>query len=76
MIDKTISHYRIIEKLGEGGMGEVYLADDTKLKRQVAIKSLPSRVTINETDKTRFLQEAQASAAINHPHGVSKQKEV
>jgi len=67
-IGKTISHYKIIEKLGEGGMGEVYLADDTKLKRQVAIKFLPSRVTINETDKARFLQEAQASAAINHPH--------
>ncbi len=68
MVGKTISHYKIIEKLGEGGMGEVYLADDTKLKRQVAIKFLPSRVTIKETDKARFLQEAQASAAINHPH--------
>jgi serine/threonine protein kinase len=67
-IGKTISHYKIIGKLGEGGMGEVYLAADSKLKRQVAIKFLPSRVTINETDKARFLQEAQASAAINHPH--------
>ena len=68
MIGKTVSHYKIIDKLGEGGMGEVYLADDTKLKRQVAIKFLPSRITINETDKARFLQEAQAAAAINHPN--------
>jgi len=68
MVGKTISHYKITEKLGEGGMGEVYLADDTKLKRQVAIKLLPSRITINETDKARFLQEAQAAAAINHPN--------
>ncbi len=67
-IGKTISNYKIIKKLGEGGMGEVYLADDIKLKRQVAIKILPSRFDINETDKARFLQEAQASAAINHPH--------
>jgi len=59
MVGKTISHYKITEKLGECGMGEVYLAQDTKLKRQVAIKFLPSRITINETDKARFLQEAQ-----------------
>jgi serine/threonine protein kinase len=68
MIGKTISHYQIIEKLGEGGMGEVYLADDTKLKRQVAIKFLPSHITVNKTDKARFLQEARAAAAINHPN--------
>lgn len=65
---KTISHYKIMKKLGEGGMGEVYLADDTKLKRQVAIKFLPSQITINKTDQARFLNEAQAAAAINHPN--------
>ena len=80
MIGRTVSHYKIIEKLGEGGMGEVYLADDTKLKRQVAIKFLPSRITVNETDKARFLQEAQAAAAINHPnvcvtHEIQDQEE-
>lgn len=68
MIGKTVSHYKIIEKLGEGGMGEVYLAEDTTLKRKVAIKFLPSRITVNKTDKARFLQEAQAAAAINHPN--------
>ncbi len=68
MIGETLSHYKIIKELGRGGMGEVYLADDTKLKRQVAIKFLPSGITVNETDKSRFLQEAQAAAAINHPN--------
>jgi len=68
MITATVSHYNILKKIGEGGMGEVYLAYDKKLKRQVAIKFLPSKLTINNTDKTRFLQEAQAAAAINHPH--------
>ena len=49
-------------------MGEVYLADNTKFKRRVAIKFLPSRITVNETDKARFLQMAQAATAINHPN--------
>ena len=68
MKGKTVSHYKITEKLGEGGMGEVYLAEDTTLKRQVAIKFFPSRISVNDTDKARFLQEAQAAAAINHPN--------
>ena len=66
MIGKTISHYHILEKLGSGGMGEVYLAEDTKLKRQVALKFLPQGIELNDDDKARFNQEAQAAAAINH----------
>jgi serine/threonine-protein kinase len=68
MIGKTLLHYRIIEKLGEGGMGVVYLAEDTKLRRKVAIKFLPRHIAADTDERKRFEIEAQATAAINHPN--------
>ena len=68
MIGKTISHYTISDKLGEGGMGIVYKAHDTKLDRIVALKFLPPHLTKSEQDKARFLQEAKAASAIEHPN--------
>ncbi len=68
MIGKNISHYTIIEKLGEGGMGIVYKAHDTKLDRTVALKFLPPHLTSKDEDKQRFIREAKAAAALNHPH--------
>ena len=68
MIGETILHYKILEKLGEGGMGVVYLAEDTKLKREVAIKFLPHHISANEEERKRFEIEAQAAASLNHPN--------
>ncbi len=68
MIGKTISHYNILEKLGEGGMGVVYKAEDIKLKREVALKFLPHHLTASETERARFIQESQAAATLNHPN--------
>jgi len=68
MIGETILHYKILEKLGEGGMGVVYLAEDTKLKRKVAIKFLPSNICSDAEERKRFEIEAQAAASLNHPN--------
>jgi len=64
----TLSHYRIISKIGAGGMGEVYLAQDTRLDRKVALKILPAELAANQDRMRRFVQEAKAAAALNHPN--------
>jgi len=68
MIDKSILHYRILEKIGQGGMGVVYKAWDSKLERAVAIKFLPREIATNKSERQRFQKEAKAAASLNHPN--------
>ncbi len=68
LIAQTVSHYKIVEKLGEGGMGAVYKARDTKLDRFVALKFLHPHLTVSDTDKARFVQEAKVASSIIHPN--------
>ncbi len=68
MIGQTLSHYKIIDKLGQGGQGEVYLAEDSRLDRKVALKILPQHLSDRADLRERFEREARAVSSLNHPH--------
>ena len=67
MVGQTLAHYKILEKIGAGGMGDVYLAEDTRLNRRVALKVLPPELAQSEERRARFTREAKALAALNIP---------
>ncbi len=71
LVGTWLGHYQVLSLLGSGGMGEVYLAEDTRLKRQVAVKLLPAELTANGDRLRRFEQEAQAASALNHPNIIT-----
>ena len=68
MLGQTVSHYRVLHPLGAGGMGEVYLAEDTHLGRKVALKVLPPDLTRDESAKARFIREARSASSLDHPN--------
>src|SRR6266404_5047861 len=71
LVGKELGHYHVLSLLGTGGMGEVYLAEDTRLKRKVALKLLPAELTANRDRLLRFEQEARAASALNHPNIIT-----
>ena len=72
MLSKTLRHFHILDKIGEGGMGEVYRARDTQLQRTVAIKVLSSLNGADSANQRRFIQEAQSASALNHPNIITR----
>ncbi len=71
MVGRTLAHYKVLQKIGAGGMGEVYVAEDTTLNRRVALKVLPAEFAERDERRERFAREAKALAALNHPNIVT-----